>query len=520
MEDNVFLATEFVGGAPATQLGVTRALACACPAGLLDWQCERFGGCDRIDVIRPPRNWNTMTLVNPADRTPLTGTKPTIPGGILASNGLLDSIHPNINTDVLFTPEWAWRYWVDLPVLPAPTYGTHLTVFDGLTWTWVKSYGVVRPSPGAPPTGTGTPSVTVRQFVRRTVLHESGDPIFSIPDCVHAPKRKFGRYPLPTTGCFGPWCDGSSTLPPPGTPLPPPFPTSQSQARDILEINYDDSKFSWLAPSYSPVDVTASIDPGLRSLLLDPANVYIGASDAPENWTGSAVGTVMNATSLAVVHDVFFAGDRLGTGGPNGGPCTTELCPDPIAVVSGKRQELVVFGEQTNAVRVRNLATGAESLRMLTKGSIVDPVAATYRAEDDSYYFASRTKPHGGSLNLWRLTPAGAVEWVATWSSFGKATNFSLTTSWKGDLVLSTWSARHHMIAGVSLVPGGIKVGFVHNGKHALAMPGVSDFRGVYYATEAGGVAQDPVRMHTFIEHSDFDFDRNDELDKHDHGDD
>ena len=109
-------------------------------------------------------------------------------------------------------------------------------------------------------------------------------------------------------------------------------------------------------------------------------------------------GAIVNAQTHAIV-------DILSTG-PNGGfvsevaeipappPMANHL---PVASVSGHRQELAFFGErdlQNNllqSVRTYDFDTGETRVQqILGSETLHDPIAVTYRSQDDAYWLLDR----------------------------------------------------------------------------------------------------------------------------------
>lgn len=113
-----------------------------------------------------------------------------------------------------------------------------------------------------------------------------------------------------------------------------------------------------------------------------------------------------------------------------------------VAVASGKRQEVVFFSDRNGAgvlrqsMRAVALATRSEATR--TYGgdvALVNPVAGTYRAQDDSYYLLDKTssrirlvRVRGNMLELVNEWPLGSVY----------TGSYGLTTGPRGELVITT----------------------------------------------------------------------------------
>jgi len=403
------------------------------------------------------------------------------------------------SSGVIASAKWAWRYWMDLDLssVPPPAVGD-VFPFDGMTATWVKAYtecstGALCITPGDTDVTGSDPVVALRQYVRRTTLREHGGTNV-VHNCPHG-TRKFGRFPLPTTHCVGLTCDGPGNVPPSGIPTaPPPPPAEQTQPRTILAIESTASSLTLLAPLYAPKDVTTSFDPAVVALLMDPNNILVTASDGPDWWSGDVFGTVMNARTTQALIDLEATGSVIHARGAEGTQCNpvTQICLDPIVALSGRYEELVVFGETPDSVRVRHVDTGLEERRALKDGTIVGPVAATYRAEDDAYYVIANVA--GDSLDMIRLDRDATVHNVAVCHDVGDATEFALTTGWDGSLVLSDWSTKEHAVAVLAFRPGSTTPAVVRvvRGKDPLALEAHSVFHGTYIARLVAGVPQDP----------------------------
>lgn len=448
---------------------------------------------ERLEVVHV--RGQRLSLANPDTEAILTD------GGALAdlgrSDGLVFSAEANLNA--VGSPaaaRWAWRYWNDLPGLAPPSSAGDYQPFNGLTSTWVKSYSNCSGIICLPPTTTDItgkdPLPAVRQYVRRTILHEHN--LHLVPDC---PSKLVGHkhLPIPTTGCLD--CDGDGTAPSGLVPTaPPPPPIAQVQPRTILEIDPINGTLRMEAPWYEPRIVTGTFDPTLLGLLFDSNNVLVTASDAPQWWNGAIIGSIVDKRTTQALVDISAAGATFAPRGSTGQQCNpiTQTCLDPVVAVSGRFQELVVFGEQPGAVRVRHIDTGLEELRTIVgSGAIGDPVAATYRAEDDAYYVLTHGKKKR-EIDLLRLERDMTLHSVARYFNFSRATGFALTTGWDGTLVISAWSDARHLVAVLSIVDAVSppKLLRVVRGKDALGLEAHSEYRGIYVARTVAGVEQPP----------------------------
>jgi hypothetical protein len=107
--------------------------------------------------------------------------------------------------------------------------------------------------------------------------------------------------------------------------------------------------------------------------------------------------------------------------------------------------------------------------------SLTDPVAATYRAEDDSYYVLDRAVT-GTSTNVMRLLRIGGrnvLTKVAEWPRANVATSFGLRTGTDGSLVVSAWSSTSYAVSEFSIGASGVELATHRTGSGGLAAPAV-----------------------------------------------
>lgn len=458
---NVFHATEFVGDSVSHRLGLTRALVCACPIGVDLVTCQRavgLYGCDRSDVVGGgTAKWIPMSLA------PLTPTSTTstlnLASGIVASN------HPNLKFELPHEEDWGWRYWRDV-LLPPPTPGTS-TAFEGLLWTWVRSTNPVAsgtPSLSAPVTGSGV-NVTTRQFVRRIDVTEEGDTA-SLHDCTESTYTGFNPFP----GLVGDplvVIEAQNPIGPPGPGDPPPdvFATAPS----FGSVNISDRL---------PTDVLAAIR-GTSGMKIVPAY------DAPQNWKGIRSGVIYDPATGRLVSVLGVAG-----GAAFSEPLLQDPAPPFVVAVSGHRQEAAVFGlrdttgKSLDVIEIFDFDLRAgRSQAIISARKLVSPVAATYRAEDDSYYLLDRATDEDGhaTLRLVAATKGGTIEQLREWRTTDVFQHFDITTAYDGSLLISAWSDRHHMVVRVrfaaDLLP---RFSVIAIGDGPLALPALGRFEGVY----------------------------------------
>lgn len=107
-----------------------------------------------------------------------------------------------------------------------------------------------------------------------------------------------------------------------------------------------------------------------------------------------------------------------------------------------------------SVVRIFDYDVNASRVLQTIGTSLVNPVAATYRLEDDSYYvldkasFAASGTP---SMRLVRVAKSMTTEIMAEWARAGATTSYGMTTGVDGSVVLSCWDSTHYVIGEVKL---------------------------------------------------------------------
>jgi hypothetical protein len=108
--------------------------------------------------------------------------------------------------------------------------------------------------------------------------------------------------------------------------------------------------------------------------------------------------------------------------------------------------------------RVYSFDTHSAAIRpILSELKFDDPVASTYRAEDDAYYVLDRTRRSDGSGNgrgdpimrLVRMPRGLSIELVAEWPRPERMSTFGITTGTEGSLVISGSSNERHAICAL-----------------------------------------------------------------------
>ena len=244
-------ANEIVGR-PNDQAGLTRVLRCPCPASLGDDVCQMSHGCSRTNVTNPDHSWRVATIAERPSEDRLTvSAEGLVPSTHLALVGP-GSIVPGAAFKLGFQQNWAWEYWADLSLPPAHYTTTPEQIFEGIIWSWVKSYGPSTPSITAPPTGSVQQQI-VRQFTTRISVQEEGNATEEVR-CFLS-KGLVGLRNVDAQFC--PMCT----------------------AGGFLTVNQGDpGDTKLIREGWGPV--ATSIDPVLRAELFDPALRVIMATDA------------------------------------------------------------------------------------------------------------------------------------------------------------------------------------------------------------------------------------------------
>ncbi len=460
------------------QFGWSRVMRCPCPSDKPNAWCEQYG-CSRAQVEEPWSIWNTMTLDDYNLETPIA-TPAT--GNLFQTQYW--SVNPKWKGAKAYDREIGWRYWADL-TLPAPAYGSQ-TVFDGMLWTWVKRADPV--SAGAwndPPTGTSTER-RLRQYIapqsKRLHVTEEGSPDAYGPPCLQ--NSIVQGWPLNGEPCA--MCDASILAI---------DPTSPPDSVTLFQ------------PGLSPTPVSDRIPQDLAMVLGDTNNKIMMAGDGTGLSQGNMAGAIVASDSHTVLGRIQANTDGtytlLGATSGNGVGFL-------VGAVSGRRQELALFGERDSTGRLLNQARiydfdlDQERIStLLGPLSFNSPQAATYRSEDDAYYVLDQTAT---SMRLVRVTRGMTTRLVGDWTRTGAHPNVALTTGANGSIVISTWSNSEHFIAELQLDPPGttpitefdgefpvrgtpVTLEGIHlralvRGANALRTPALRNLRGLIYWRE------------------------------------
>lgn len=499
--NNLLHATSLIGGAASEVLATTAVRRCACVPAAGDPFCNST--CSRKDLRLPAAVWHAMSLEDPTTHAALN-LAPTDP----ALRDLVATDHPNVKKSVALAAEadWGWNYPRDVPgftspfTLPAP--GATNPVFDGVVWLWVRSYASgTTPPPATDPTGDDTMQ-RLRQTVSELHVSEYGPPASEGPPC-----ETF--VPVEIVGFLGPdW--------------KPPPPTGGFDLSSVLDFNIPgDPAASPTVTVDSPFvgvrDVTTNFDPHVINAVTHGGQVLVSNSDVVGYSTGRAFGALVDPTAQIVSGVLALHGSVLVAEPPS--PQFPRLMDPPLVVASsGRRQEIAFFNDRgvdgalLPQVRVFDYDLRTTTLRpTLGDERLHNPVAATYRAEDDAYYLLdlveAKSSAKGGKhdddgkdegddetrsrIRLVRMPRGLTVELVAQWPARHPSKHFGMTTGADGGLVVSCSSEKRYSVGLLSLDPdGSLHLRAFLEGHDGLAIPAFKGHDALLAVRSRKGVPQ------------------------------
>jgi hypothetical protein len=518
---NSFHVDAFVGSLSTTpsvfanKAALTRASACRCPfADTNPSACNNpVFGCGREPPGTTPDNpgsgWFGMTvadITNGNVPSPHINFFPTDPNP--NRKGLVPTVHNDLSkAGVSANPiDWGWAYWNDLgiPATLTPTLdpagngytGTSTAtdnpreMFHGLVWTWIRNsenaIAVDQLHPEStmaalPPDGTGTSAVLLRQSVAAARVIES------IPEVVVAqcpPSPGLGLFRLPDVlAC--PACAGAAIA----------YSSDPSDPAPSVSV---------VTPGVLAQNNVALVPTDVLHEIFNPQNALLMASDLAEWSSGPRRGVIVNRQSHAIVDILRGAG-----GGGVVGELSGEIDPPPmadpplVAAVSGHRQEVAFFGERDaqnrplNGVRTYDFDLGQTIVwPIVGKETLHDPVAVTYRPQDDAYWLLDRVQARDGeTMRLVRAQRGVVIQVIAQWESHRHHTNFELTTGAEGSLVISASRRERHAIAVLSVDGLTPALTALYFGRDPIVLSAYKSLDGVTFATQAKDGSVVPQRQ-------------------------
>lgn len=206
------------------------------------------------------------------------------------------------------------------------------------------------------------------------------------------------------------------------------------------------------------------VDTELVDALRDDDAIFVMASDERAWTTGLIRGAVISASTAAMRFALASGPNgeiRMGftrTPGVAAAAATAKHASRRgafVAAMSGRRQE-VAFVERDDAGDVKQRVRFVDfdlrdeiTKNILGDHQLHDPVAMTYRAEDDAYYVLDRSKPSRTKGTLYRLPRGMTLEIVGIWHAPFAESGVAMTTGSDGLLVITSWDERRHAIAVV-----------------------------------------------------------------------
>ena len=451
-EGNGIHASSFVGGT-STELGLTRVLQCSCPDSD-PVTCAISYGCTFANGgITAGPGWHQASVID-ASTT----------GSLSLYGSTVRTTHPGLAGGSASATDWAWSYWSDLALAPA-TVGFK-QVFNGLIWTWVKAFGS---GPNFPsPYISGVSGTTSQQWRRNYFYPVSIDEDGSSTVTINCPPPP-GLVPvrlIDYQNC--PTCTGGS----------------------FVEVDRGDPANVFIvSPGFGTVEASALISPDVARSIADANSIVMLASDDAGYASGSIRGAIIDLTSRNVVGTLGASsnGSLFPAGGTVGVPGIADP-PPPIAALSGRRQEVAFFDDRDTSGKVVPSARVYDfdlkqtlTKHYLGKDPLYDPIAATYRAEDDAYYVLDQIKDKPATLRLVRIGVGWAPETIAEWHRHGSFTHIDLTAGRDGSLVVSSSGNGAHAIALLYLSSGQAELRAVWHGPDPIAVAAFKNLDGITY---------------------------------------
>ncbi|NOU31121.1 MAG: hypothetical protein HOO96_24745, partial [Polyangiaceae bacterium] len=405
---NVFTSSGFRGYGAAA--GVTRFLNCAC-AGTVDACRTTATLCQPTSVELPQTSkWHDSTLLE-------AGAVSTLAGSLVRTN------HPAYWrwAAIPEVRELTWKYWTDLG-LGALTTGATTPRFSGLMWSWVKNWDENGGTPATTTTREAATASLRQSFTRLDVVEDA--PTIAEP---RACKFWTPRYWTWKWERFTPFGAGTAFL-----------------SVDTSDVTLNAARIR--AQGFPERAAAAYLDTNVAKAIRENTNyTVLGANDLQVWSTGNVAAMVMDAKSHKYVGS--FVQDNTGTVprvtmATTPAPVGTPRAYAMVAAMSGRRQEAAIFsdkdgaGQTIQAMRTFNLVSGNGSRPYVGGEVLYAPAAATYRAEDDSYYVLDKNP--GPRAVLLRIGRTLWVEKVAEWPRGTVYTNYGLTTGADGSIVITT----------------------------------------------------------------------------------
>jgi hypothetical protein len=235
----------------------------------------------------------------------------------------------------------------------------------------------------------------------------------------------------------------------------------------FVDINGPDptpGQINVVASGFAERPTAAAVDTSVARSIVDSTLRVVSASDGPEWALGQSMGAVLSRSTRQVTASIRSDANGIATLS-SFEQLALRSAPTPqasgkiVAAASGRRQNVAIFddrdsaGELQRRVRIVDLESGNSMIKPLF-GDVVpeNPVAVTYRAQDDAYYLIDVVAPvrgNAGNARNDRAYGAGLTrvlrigdDWmpavVGSWRTHAEVRDYGMTTSADGSLVITT----------------------------------------------------------------------------------
>jgi hypothetical protein len=385
----------------------------------------------------------------------------------------------------------AWDYESDTDIaLPdLPSAGETKPIYEGVIWVWVKNSKL-------PSTGTAlTPDLSPdsNQNLRQTVTRL--DTYETLPSGIVFDDTTAGCFPIVPLPHF--------PLFMPGGFEPPPCTACGWKSIDkFLRVVAPPGQSPWIeaiSPNGKDEIATGYFDAAFLTMVQDTSKLFVPASDGRGWANGSIAGAFIDRTTHALVGKARVSGNQVVVDTMSVGAGSGPL----LAAVSARRAALAFVGERDGQgnvlpqLRVFDFDLGTQVTRpiLIDDYRLVEPVAMTYVPQEDAYYVLDRATEDSSVLRLLRITKGMTLQRAAHWPNSGVMYNFGLTTTPRGQLVLSAWNASAHKVAILEFAQDGLQLLKLVSGTAPLAVPAYGGFDGTFVVRSVSGVIQRPEAL-------------------------
>lgn len=429
-KDNRF-AARGIFNAETLQYASTRPSACSCSG---DVCLDPLESCGRTDGNpRPGSAWRAMSMRNAdpyagpfaANLTVATAIENGVAGKYIRTRHS-SSVWMGRDLDL------GWAYWNDLPTLPTIASlvgaGTQtFTPFSGEIWTAVHRYATTA-------TNLDPPQPALADKGIRSVLH----PAVVTEDIAGADRQVLCRPRwIPRGNPFW-WTDCPQC----------------GQAIFVKETDNPTFNPAILAKDVGgvgkPYDVRDHFDAFAYEYLIDESYSLVWSTDTVGRFRGAALDAY--GELAAVFERPSVTGDQY-----TGHIVHAGAFPGAVAM-SARRAQLTSLEGASSAhpmglVHIFDFDLDETKVREILGGTrLVEPLAAVYRALDDSFYAVDRADGH---IRLVRIGKAYTVEVLGDWLATGSYAQYGLTLAEGGVLVVSAWGSEASAVVAFELQAAG-----------------------------------------------------------------